>query len=129
MQSLIDLSNVADCKDLVPASRLPSGAPNAAFISCWSAAWAKLKSQVDNLTALGDSYDGLADTTNISAKSKLGTILADFSKINAGQNDPASLAVFAADITEFITFANAVATAASQSNISALKSAAAAVSK
>ena len=131
----IDLSNVADCRSVAPASRLPSGAPNAAFVGCWSAAWAKLKTQVDNLTALGDSYDLLADATSINGKSGkdlLGEILDDFKQMNTGKFDPtnaANLAVFAADVTQFINFANAVAAAASQSNISALKSAAAAASK
>jgi len=130
-QTPIDLRGVPDCENLAPASRLLSGAPNAAFIACWSAAWAKLKPQVDNLTALGDSYDKLADNVMVAttAKAKIGTILADFKLINAGSIPDTELPIFAADVTELITFANAVAAAASQSNIAALKAAAAAASK
>jgi hypothetical protein len=131
-ETSIDLTSVSDCKNVAPSSRLPSGAPEAAFIACWSAAWSKLKTQVDNLTAIGDSYDLLADATTISAETKLGTILADFNEMNAGKLDASSstnLAIFAADVTEFINFANAVAAAASQNNVSALKSATAAASK
>jgi hypothetical protein len=123
----IDLGNVEDCKQLSLQNRSPSGGPNSAFISCWSAAWSKLKSPVDNLTSLGDSYDKLADVAGTNAKSKLGTILADFTKINAGQNDSASLSIFARDITDFINLANAVATAASPASIASLKAATQAV--
>ena len=123
----IDLGDVEECKQLSPQNRSPSGAPNPAFISCWSAAWSKLKSPVDNLTSLGDSYDKLADVAGTNAKSKLGTILADFAKINAGQNDSASLSIFARDITDFINLANAVATAASPASIASLKAATQAV--
>ena len=125
----IDLSNEADCKTLSPATRLPSGAPNAAFIDCWRAAWAKLQPQVSNLNTIGDSYDTLADATTVSAQKLFGTIMADYAEISTGAPDAQNLAIFGNDITEFITLANAVATAASSSNISALKSAIAAVAK
>jgi hypothetical protein len=38
----IDIGGEADCKNMSQGTRLPSGAPNAAFIGCWHAAWTKL---------------------------------------------------------------------------------------
>ena len=125
----IDLSNVADCKSLAPSSRLASGAPNASYIGCWSAAWAKLQPQVDNLDTIGDNYDAVADAGGVNAQKLLGTILADYDKIRNGATDAQNLAIFANDIGEFIAFANAIANVASKSNITALKSAGTAVSK
>jgi hypothetical protein len=128
-ETSIDLSNVADCKTLALSTRLPSGAPNASFIGCWSAAWAKLQPQVDNLNTIGDGYDAIADTGGVNAQKLLGTILADYDKIKNGATDAQNLTVFANDVGEFIAFANAIANAASKSNIASLKSAAAAVVK
>ncbi len=126
----IDLSNVAECKGLAPSTRLPSDAPNAAFVSCWHAAWTKLQPLVESLNGVADSYDTLADSTgNIDAQKLVGTILADYAQIKSGANAPQDLAVFANDVTEFITFANAVANAVSSGNIGALKSAATVVLK
>jgi hypothetical protein len=121
----IDLSAEADCKNLAPGNRQPSGAPNAAFVSCWRTAWSKLQPLVATLTSTGDNYDNLADPSGSSDPQKLlGTILADYANIKAGATAPANLAIFASDVTEFITLANAIATAASSSNIAALKTAA-----
>jgi ribosomal protein L12E/L44/L45/RPP1/RPP2 len=129
-ETSIDLSAVADCKTLAPDNRLPSGAPNAAFVSCWRGAWAKLQPLVASLTSTGDNYDNLADPSGSADPQKLlSTILADYAKIKAGATAPANLAIFASDVTEFITLANAIATAASSSNIAALQKAAAAASK
>jgi hypothetical protein len=124
----INLNNVDDCKSLA-TTRLPSGAPNASFIGCSNAAWAKLQPLVDNLNSIGDSYDSIADAGGVNAQKLLGTILADYDKIKKGAADARNLAVFAKDIGEFIAFANAVANAASKTNIAALKSAAAAAGK
>jgi hypothetical protein len=57
----IDLSKVGECKTIKADNRSPSGAPDPAFITCWSAAWAKLQPQVDKLNTIGDNYDTLAD--------------------------------------------------------------------
>jgi hypothetical protein len=125
-ETSIDLSVEADCKNLAPGNRLPSGAPNAAFVSCWRTAWSKLQPLVATLTSTGDNYDNLADPSGSPDPQKLlGTILADYAKIKAGATAPADLAVFASDVTEFITLANAISTAASSSNIGALKTASA----
>ncbi|HEY2527741.1 MAG TPA: hypothetical protein VGJ20_07275 [Xanthobacteraceae bacterium] len=123
----IDLSNVEDCQhvDLAPASRLPSNAPNEAFIGCYSAAWSKLKSQVDNLNTLADNYDALADANTVTARALFTNIMNNFNKLKNGAPSDS----FLSDITEFISFANAVATAASKSNIATLKSAIAAAEK
>jgi hypothetical protein len=68
---------------------------------------------IDLNNASSSLQSSLADVSGTNAKSKFGTILADFTKINAGQNDSASLSIFASDITDFINLANAVASAAS----------------
>ncbi|MFZ3350997.1 MAG: hypothetical protein WA268_09050 [Xanthobacteraceae bacterium] len=129
-ETSIDLSAVPDCKNLAPGTQLPSGAPNAAFVSCWHAAWAKLQPLVTNLMSIGDSYDNLADpSANPDPQKLMGTILADYAKIKAGATANPDLAVFAGDVTEFITLANAIATAASTSNVAALKTPAAAAAK
>lgn len=125
----VDLSGEPDCKNMLPGTRLPSGAPNAAFIGCWRAAWAKLQPQVTSLTAIGDNYDNLADAGGVNTRKLLGTILADYKLIRSGATDPQNLTLFASDVTEFITFANAVAAAASKTNITTLKKEAAQVSK
>jgi hypothetical protein len=123
----IDLKNVADCAQLNPAVRLPSGAPNAAFIDCWSAAWAKLQPQVANLTTIADNYDTLADANTQSAQKLFNTIMANFALIKEGKISYSSIMLN--EITQFITLANAVASAASSSNLASLKSAAQAASK
>jgi hypothetical protein len=124
-EATVDLNNDSDCKHLMPTDRLASGAPNAAFISCWSVAWTKLKPQVDNLTSIGDNYDTLADANTVSAQSLFDKIMDDFSRIKNG----APSVSFLNDTTQFIAFANAVANAASKSNIAALKSAVTAAEK
>lgn len=125
----IDLSKVTDCENVTPSKPLASGAPNGSFIGCWSAAWAKLQPQVDSLNTIGDNYDAIADAGGAKARKLLGIILDDYDTIANGATDAQNLTVFANDIGEFIAFANAVANAASKSNIAALKSAAAAVIK
>jgi hypothetical protein len=55
--------------------------------------------------------------------------LADYKLISKGATAFQNLTIFAADVTEFITFANAVAAAASQSNINTLKKETAQVTK
>jgi hypothetical protein len=124
----IDLSGVADCTHLTAPPTPPNAVPNAAFIGCFSAAWSKLQTPVANLVTLGNSYDTLADANAISAKSLFNTIMANWAHIASGDTSYNST-YFLQEITQFITFAQAVAAAASQNNLSALKSAAAAVSK
>ena len=126
-ETSIDLGSIADCQNLTPTNRLPSGAPDAAFIGCWSAAWAKLQPQVNNLKTLGDNYDALADAGSVSASKLFDTIMANYKAIKNGQI-PVSNVVLA-DMTEFVTFANDIANAASKSDVAALKAAAAAASK
>jgi hypothetical protein len=124
-ETSIDVSNDAACKNLAPDDRLPSGAPNAAFVSCWHAAWAKLQPSVTTLTNTADSYDSLADpSTSADPQKLLSTILADYKKIKNGANAPENLAVFASDVTQFVTLANAIATALSSSETAAPKTAA-----
>lgn len=120
----IDLSGVPACKKLAPKSRLPSGAPDAAFISCWGVAWSKLKPQVDTLNTVGDSYDTLADAGDVSAGKLFKTIMANYKAIDSGQIPISNIVLN--EMTEFITFANDIANAASKSNIAALKAAASA---
>jgi hypothetical protein len=124
-ETSVDVSNDAACKNLAPDDRLPSGAPNAAFVSCWHAAWAKLQPSVTTLTNTADSYDSLADpSTSADPQKLLSTILADYKKIKNGANAPENLAVFASDVTQFVTLANAIATALSSSETAAPKTAA-----
>jgi hypothetical protein len=124
-ETSIDLSSDAACKNLAPDNRLPSGAPNVAFVNCWHAAWAKLQPMVTTLTSTGDSYDNLADpSTGADPQKLLGTILEDYKKIKNGADAPENLAVFASDVTQFITFANAIATAVSSLETAAPKTAA-----
>jgi hypothetical protein len=124
----IDLSKVEECKTVKAANRSPSGAPDPAFIGCWSAAWAKLQPQVDKLKTMGENYDAFVDAGTKSARQQFATIMANYKKIQAGDNDIPISHVFD-EITQFINFANAVSNAASKNNIDKLKSEAAAVEK
>ena len=126
-ETQIDLSKIDDCQHISLSSqdRLPSKAPNEAFIGCYNVAWAKLKPQVDSLNTIARNYDTLADNNTVTAKTRFDTIMTNFAKL---KNEAPSES-FLSDITEFISFANAVATAASKSNVAALKSAIAAAEK
>jgi hypothetical protein len=117
----IDLSKMPECQGLQDQPHLSSGAPSAAFISCWRASWAQLEPQVTNLLKTGDDYDAVADAGNVTAEKKIGTILADYAKIHAGKADASD--VFSNDVTQFVAFLNAISNAASNTNISNLKKA------
>lgn len=121
----IDVSAIDDCKAVAVGKRSASGAPNAAFIGCWSGAWSKLKTASDNLAAAGDNYDTLADATTMKGSDLFAKILKDFDSLKNG----APTESFLNDVTQFIALANAVATAASKSNIAALQAAIAAAQK
>lgn len=121
----IDVSAINNCKTVAVDKPSTSGAPNAAFIGCWSGAWAKLKSASDNLAAAGDAYDTIADSTTKKGSDLFAQILKDFDNLKNG----APTQSFLDDVTQFIALANAVANAASKSNIAALKSAVAAAEK
>lgn len=125
-QAAIDLGKTEACKsDLASLPRLPSGAPNAGFITCWQTAWAQIQPRVASLAAIGDNYDALADAGSISARKLLGTILADYRLLSAkpdNAQDMADLNVFWGDVTEFISLASAINIAASKANIATLKS-------
>jgi len=124
----IDLSKVEECKTIKGESRSPSGAPDPAFIACWSAAWGKIQPQVDKLNTIGDNYDIFVDVGTKTAKSQFATIMENYEKIQAGDSAISITHVFD-EITQFINFANAVSSAASKSNVDKLKSAATAVEK
>jgi hypothetical protein len=124
----IDLSKVEECKTIKGESRSPSGAPDPSFIACWRAAWATVQPQVDKLNTIGDNYDTFVDAGTKTAKSQFATIMANYKKIQAGDNEIPISHVFD-EITQFINFANAISTAASNSNIDKLKSEAAAAEK
>jgi hypothetical protein len=123
----IDVSKHPECQMLATRRRLPSGAPSPAFIGCWKAGWAQLQPAIASLTTIAESYDTLADAGNVNAKKLFGTIMADYKLISEGQADASN--VFWDDVTQFITFANAISNAASKSNIAALQKGLAAVSK
>jgi hypothetical protein len=123
----IDLSKEPECKNLAKSSRLPSGAPSAAFVTCWKAAWSHLQDAASKLVASADSYDSLADAGDVNAQKLFATILADYDLIKTGK--AAASNVFWNDVTQFITFANAINTAASKANIATLQKELAAVSK
>jgi hypothetical protein len=123
----IDLSKEPECKNLAGSTRLPSGAPSAAFVTCWKAAWSHLQDATSKLATTADSYDTLADAGDVNAQKLFGTILADYDLISTGQADASN--VFWNDVTQFITFANAISTAASKTNIATLQKELAAVSK
>jgi hypothetical protein len=126
-ETKIDLSKIDDCQSISLAAqdRLPSKAPNEHFIGCYNVAWAKIKPQVDNLNTIAGNYDTLADNNTVSASARFDAIMTDFAKLK----NEAPTESFLTDITEFISFANAVATAASKSNVAALKSAITAAEK
>jgi hypothetical protein len=124
----IDLSKVEECKTIKGENRSPSGAPDPAFIACWSVAWGKIQPQVDKLNTIGDNYDTFVDAGTKSAKSQFATIMANYKKIQAGDNEIPISHVFD-EITQFISFANAISAAASKSNIDKLKSEATAAEK
>lgn len=129
-ETSIDLSNEPDCKNISVQTQRPSGVPNAVFVGCWRAAWAKLQPQVANLATVAEDYDTIADTANVNAQKLFGTIMADYALISSGRaTDAQNLAIFANDITEFIALANTIANAASTSNVSSLKTAIAGGSK
>jgi hypothetical protein len=124
----IDLSKVEECKTIKGENRLPSGAPDPAFIACWSTAWAKIQPQADKLNTIGDNYDTFVDAGTKTAKSQFATIMANYKKIQAG-DDQISVSHVFDEITQFVSFANAINTAASKSNIDKLKSEGAAAEK
>jgi hypothetical protein len=123
----IDLSKHPECQGLASRQRLPSGAPSAAFVACWKAAWGQLQPSVISLLTLAENYDALADSSNVNAQKLFGTIMADYELISSGKADASN--VFWDDITQFITFANAVSTAASKANIATLQKDIGAISK
>ena len=57
-----------------------------------------------------DSYDTLADAGDVNAQKLFATIMADYDLISKGQAGASD--VFWNDVTQFITFANAISTAA-----------------
>jgi hypothetical protein len=124
----IDLSKVEECKIVKPENRSPSGAPDPAFIGCWSAAWAKLQPQVDKLKTMGEDYDAFVDAGTKTAKQQFATIMANYKEIQAGDEAIPISHVFD-EITQFINFANAITNAVSKSNVDKLKSEAATVEK
>jgi hypothetical protein len=123
----IDLSKEPECKNLAGSTRLPSGAPSAAFVTCWKAAWSHLQDAANKLVTTADSYDTLADAGDINAQKLFATIMADYDLISKGH--AAASDVFWNDVTQFITFANAISTAASKSNLATLQKELAVVSK
>jgi hypothetical protein len=78
-----------------------------------------------NLNTIAQNYDTLADSNTVTARTLFDKIMSNFAKLKNGAPSDS----FLSDVTEFISFANAVATAASKSNIAALKSAVAAAEK
>jgi hypothetical protein len=117
-QKSIDISKAPGCKELQPLQN--SGAPpTAGFISCWQAAWAQLEPQVTALVKIGDTYDGIADAGNVSAQSKFNAIMKAYDNVRAGKEDNTS--VFWDNVTELVTLTQAIANAASSSNISTLQ--------
>jgi hypothetical protein len=111
----IDLNNVDDCKILSTTSQ-KDGVPSATFIGCFSGAWAKIQKDVANLDTIGDNYDKLADANTVSAKTLFKNIMSDWAviaKTMANGGTAAYTQAFLIDLTEFITFAQAIATAAS----------------
>lgn len=123
----IDLTKEAECKNLAGSTRLPSGAPSAAFIACWKAAWAHLSDGAAKLATTADSYDTLADNGDIDPQKLFATILTEYDNIGKGKIDASN--VFWSNVTQFITFANAISAAASAANIATIKKDIAAVSK
>lgn len=123
----IDLSKEPECRNLAASTRLPSGAPSAAFVTCWKAAWSHLQESANKLVTAADNYDTLADAGDVNAQKLFATIMADYDLISKGKADASN--VFWNDVTQFITFANAISTAASKANITTLQKELAAVSK
>jgi hypothetical protein len=123
----IDLSKEPECKNLGASIRLPSGAPSAVFIACWKAAWSRVQDVASKVVAAADSYDTLADPADVDPQKLFGTILADYDLISQGKADASD--AFWNDVTQFITFANAISAAASKANIDSVKKELAAVSK
>ena len=128
-ETKIDLTD--DCKTLSTASQ-KNGVPNPTFVQCFSVAWSKIQKDVANLSTLGDKYDTLADANTVSGKILFDRIMKDWVAIQqAMANGGAAIYTqsFLSDLTQFITFAQAVAAASSSSNLTALNKAAAAVAK
>jgi hypothetical protein len=107
----IDISKIPECQSFAGTPRLPSGAPSASFITCWKASWAQIDSDVTNLLKTGDQYDALADAGNATGRKQIGVLLADYEKISAGKADASD--IYWDAVTQFVSFANAVANAAS----------------
>jgi len=123
----IDLSKEPECKNLTASTRLPSGAPSAAFITCWKVAWSRLQDGASKLVTTADSYDTVADAGDVNAQKLFATIMADYDLISTGKADESN--VFWNDVTQFITFANAISNAASKTNIATVQKEFAAVPK
>jgi len=122
----IDLSKEPECKNLAGSTRLPSGAPSTAFITCWKAAWSHIQDAANKLVATADNYDTIADAGDVNAQKLFGTIMADYDLISKGAD---ASNVFWNDVTQFITFANAISTVASKAKIASLQKELAAASK
>jgi hypothetical protein len=76
---------------------------------------------------LAGNYDLLADAGNANAQKLFSTIMADYELISSAKAEASN--VFWDDITQFITFANAISNAASKANIATLQKDIAAISK
>ena len=123
----IDLKD--DCKDL-KANQSAAGLPDVTFVRCFGTAWSKIQKAVADLNTTGNNYDLLADANTTSAKALFNDLMKQWMVINQGMaNGGAAFytQAFLSDLTEFITLVQAIAGAASKTNISALDKAAAAV--
>ena len=86
-----------------------------------------MRPSVNSLLTLAGNYDALADAGNVNAQKLFSTIIADYELISSGKAEASN--VFWDDITQFITFANAISSAASKANIATLQKDIAAISK
>ena len=121
------VSNAAEIRhfelDLSKAKHCQQGMKGQDFLVCWASVWEQLQPVVSSLVSAGDSYDNLADANTKTAKSAFDDVMTKYDKASANEDDLLD------DLSSFISLANAIANAASASNISTIKKELQALSK
>ncbi|MEJ0091899.1 MAG: hypothetical protein WDN46_00175 [Methylocella sp.] len=119
----VDLAKIDACQvdTAILAKRSDSGAPNDAFIICYSTVWSQYSKLVEDALKTASAYDQLADAGDTN------TALANYMKIFNHYDEVVQWSSSAEDIwasvTQLITFAGAIANATSGSNLTAIKKA------
>ena len=114
----VDLAKLDACSDTVHLLDTLDGAPGPTLMSCYHAVWSKYQDAVSAALKAASDYDTLADAGDTQ------TVLKNFKEITNPANynkmlqnsDLTNPTQFWQDVTQLVTFANAVVTAASPAN-------------